>query len=124
MPARGRDELSDVTPPSVRTAEDLREAALGGASEILGDPRLRTDAEREEALRDVLDALGLRNAVPRATQLPCGGFPGTLAGYRWHVRAYSTPCNACLNARTAELDARWNALGIDVQRNHEVVLPI
>lgn len=42
----------------------------------------------------------------------CGKDRGTLVGYRRHLAAYSTACADCVRARVAELDERWERLGI------------
>lgn len=119
--SRDIDELShgDLG-VSERTNAELRDVQVA-----LANAALELEASAED-LRAVLEIMGLlrrfdypRPSARRATA-SCEPWTGTLRGYRYHLRASSTPCPACTTARTDELRQRWADLGINTD---EVVMP-
>lgn len=124
MKRRGSQEIDELSRGdlgvSERTNEQLRATQLA-----LANAALELAAPAED-LRAVLEVMGLlrrfdhpRPSARRATA-SCEPWTGTLRGYRYHLRASSTPCPACTTARTDELRTRWDYLGINTD---EVVMP-
>lgn len=106
-----------------RPLEEVRACQLFAAAAIIGDATLTSSAEREGALREVLEALGIYKVDARVVRATAHEH-GTLRGYDAHIRNYQTPCDTCLAARTAELDERWERMGIDIDEGTEVVMPV
>lgn len=107
--------------PKARPAKQVRAIQLTVANEIYQSGEFRRDREREAALAEVLQVLGIYYRTgdsPRQLVVRCG----TISGYRRHLIAYQTPCNPCVAARQRELDERWRNLGID--NPGEVVIPV
>lgn len=81
-------------------AEDLRGCQRMIASYVVEHI---PEAERADALRELLELLGIYVAV--GEHFTCG----TLEGYRWHVAERGeTPCQPCWNARIRELEEMWS----------------
>lgn len=116
----GENSTLSFGPVNPRPARELLAAQTALAVATLEHPELTSEGEREGALREVLDALGLFVQVEDRTEKLTDNLHGTIRGYNGHIRSYSTPCNPCIAARQRQLDARWNALGI---KSGEVVLP-
>ena len=64
----------------------------------------------------------IRGQVRRHSLLPvCGPDRGTLRGYNRHITAYNTPCSDCAAARTAQLNERWERLGLPEHAREGVI---
>lgn len=81
------------------TVDDLRRSQVLVASYVVEQV---PDVEREDALRYLLQLLGIDRLVGEHFTA------GTIEGYRWHVDRGETPCQPCWRARIRELEEMWS----------------